>query len=50
MISKYILIAYLPYNIRYSSYLKGENPQSWLGHAQSVETLCDELSDTDLLE
>ena len=30
--------------------LKGKSLQSWLGHAQSVETPCDELGDADLLE
>ena len=30
--------------------LEGGSPQSWLRHAQSVETSCDELSDVDLLE
>jgi len=33
------------------SYVRcGESLWSWLGHAQSVETSCDELSDVDLLE
>jgi len=30
--------------------LEGKSPWSWLGHAQSIETSCDELSDVDLLE
>ena len=30
--------------------LEGENPQSWLGHIQSVETSCNKLGNTDLSE
>ena len=30
--------------------LEGESSWSWLRHAQSVKTLCNELSDVDLLE
>ena len=30
--------------------LEGESPWSWPGHAQNVETSCDELGDADLSE